>query len=435
MSKKKTEQVLMFPGATGWEVWKGTTEAGFGLIEVTEHAFALEVEKLPGNSVNFAIPVRQLTALPFHAQTEDLALLGDLATMHLERHGMRPSLEGGELADYFIYSAEGDQSILTPVVMNQPVEGELPRRSPDAFDVSPRCLPLRRNAVLVWQELGRWVMALGDGERLLYFQCLSGEILDDRAGSEISLALTQLRLQGVLTEAPNELVVWTSGGPTDPRSAEVEKLSKGAALNTTVEARPAPHWPTPPSRLLPADVRAERLALRNRRNTILGVAAAFLAYCGIFGYFAWEYSKSGQEADRLEAELKSLGPGTQSLLEHQEKWDELSPVVESDFYPYEVFHRIVSSAPRVRGNNKPLRLTRAVITNQYQNVEGEAQVVRSVKLMGNAESTENVATFNLALKQSPDLAAFRWTDPPARRGKSGRWDFEYNGQSRPDESL
>lgn len=417
----------MIPGAVGWELWSGSAATAYQPLLQTEAFYALEVEKLPAGILNFALPVRQLVALPFKAQTDDLSLLPDMASIHLEHHGVRPNLEGGELADYFVYSSEGKDTVLTPVVLTAPQEGELPRKSPNAFDVSARCLSMPRGKVAVWQELGRWVFGLGDGDRLLYFQCLPGDSLDERAGRDISLALTQLKLQGVLEAAPDELILWTSGGVTDPRPEEVKAFSSGAGLNLTSTAKPAPHWPTPPSRLLPADVRAERMAVKGRRNRNLMIAAMLVAYVGILAFFTMQYLRSGDEAQRLERKVAGLGPETQELLAHQEKWDELAPVTESDFYPYEVFHRVVKAAPTPSGNNKPVRLIKAVILNQYREVEGEEQVVRTITLRGNAADTKDVASFDIALKGNEDLSDFEWSTPPPQKGKGERWEFNYSG--------
>jgi hypothetical protein len=83
-----------------------------------------------------------------------LSLLGDLASMQLEKSGNRPALDGGQLTDHFVYATTPEETHLTAVVMNPPSEGKLPRKSPDQFDISPRCLPLPEGRVVVWSELG-----------------------------------------------------------------------------------------------------------------------------------------------------------------------------------------------------------------------------------------------------------------------------------------
>ena len=183
MSAKKGDLCLFLPGAEGWEIWNGTAAEGFQLQLSTEHFLALEVTEKISGPVQMALPVRQLSALPFKAQTEDLSILDDLAMMHLEKNGTRPALDGGQLSDHFVYGKSGEETLLTAVVLNPPQEGQLPRRSPLAFDLSPRCLPLPEGKVVVWRELGRWVFAIGRPGGVLYFQCFSGDRLDERGGN------------------------------------------------------------------------------------------------------------------------------------------------------------------------------------------------------------------------------------------------------------
>jgi len=430
MSAKKGDNVLMIPGPEGWEVWSGSNATGYAKVLETEFHYALEVDKVPNGTLNFAIPVRQLVALPMKAQTDDLSLLGDLATMHLERSGVRPMLDGGELADYFVYSSDGSDSVVTPVVLSPPVEGELPRKSPEAFDISARCLPMPRGKLAIWRELGRWVFGLGDGERLLYFQCLSGERLDDRAGRDIRLALTQLQLQGVLPELPSEIMLWTTGGMSDPRQEEVEALARGADLTLDASPKPAPHWPTPPSRLLPADVRAERMEVKGRRNRNILIAAAAIAYLGVIAFFYNNYTKANDKAFAMEKKVRALGPGTQDLILHQEKWDELQPVVEAQFHPYEVFYRVAKVAPR--GPDMPLRLTQVTILNQYREKDGTQEMYREIVLRGNAAEFKDVGAYNTSLTQSEELSEFKWITPPGKKAKSGRWDFTYTADANPE---
>jgi hypothetical protein len=231
MSAKKGDLNLLIPGADGWEIWTGSNASGYQLHSATGHLLALDVTGFPSGSVGMAIPVRQVSAVPFRAQTDDLALLGDLAAMQLEKNGTRPALDGGQLTDHFVFGTSPEETHLTAVVMNPPSEGQLPRRSPEAFDISPRCLPLAVGKVVVWRELGRWIFGIGKPGQALYFQCLSGEYLDDRAGNEVRLAMTQLQIQGLLKEPPDSVVVWTHDSATDARSEEIEAFARGIGIS------------------------------------------------------------------------------------------------------------------------------------------------------------------------------------------------------------
>ena len=159
----------MIPGADGWEIWTGSAMSGYQQHSSTDHMLALDVTGIPSGPVAMAVPVREVFAVPFRAQTDDLSLLGDLASMQLEKSGNRPALDGGQLTDHFVYATTSEETHLTAVVMNPPSEGKLPRKSPDQFDISPRCLPLPEGRVVVWSELGRWSLGLGNQGELFIF--------------------------------------------------------------------------------------------------------------------------------------------------------------------------------------------------------------------------------------------------------------------------
>lgn len=426
MSAKKGDLTLLLPGAEGWEIWNGAPAAGLTLKSGTEHRRALDVAGLPGGPISMALPVRQLVALPFRAQTTDLDLIDDLADMHLEKNGVRPALDGGTLSDHFVFEQGVDDTALTAVVLRAPSEGDLPRRSPQAFDLSPRCLTLPDGQVAIWKELGRWVFALGSGEKVLYFQCLPGERLDERAGKDIRLSLTQLQLQGLLPELLKELVVWTSGGVSDARSEEIESLARGFNGDVYTAPKPAPHWPTPPSKLLPEDVRAERVQKAAKRTRLLGVAALAMVYMGLVGFLYNEVKKAEEKAVEVEKKVDGVSGAQGSLMTLIGKWDELGPVTEDEYYPYEIFYQINQCLPNDKVAPPEVRITQITVWNQPKNSDdGLLTVNREIFISGESEDTNKIAEFALALENSEELSDFDWNIEPGTQ-KKGIWEFRYS---------
>ena len=428
MSAKKGDLTLLIPGASGWEIWKGSAAAGLSQHSESEHRRALNVSGFPSGPLQMALPVRQLLALPFRAQTNDLALIDDLAEMHLERNGVRPALDGGQLTDHFVYAVEGDETALTAVVLSTPKEGELPKRSPQAFDLSPRCLPLPQGKVAVWKELGRWVFAIGHGDKVLYFQCLPGERLDERAGKDVRLSLTQLQLQGLLGTMPQEAQIWATGGTNDARPEEVDAFSRGLALEAHPSPKPNPVWPTPPSKLLPEDIRAERVEKASKRNRMVGAAILFLAYLGLIAYLFTDLKKAEEDVANVEREVEEISGGTKELMKVQNKWDELAPVIDVNFYPYEVYNRVAAALPNKA--ERKVRLTLIDIINQPKLVEGQGMVmVRDIVVKGEAADTADIAEFSIALQRSDELSGFEWTIPPVQKTRTGSWGFTYTAKA------
>jgi len=424
MSAKKGDLCLYLPGADGWEIWKGTATEGFELQVSTEHLLALEVSEKISGPVQMALPVRQLSSLPFKAQTEDLSILEDLAMMHLEKNGSRPALDGGQLSDHFVYGKSGEETLLTAVVLNPPQEGQLPRRSPQAFDLSPRCLPLVEGKVVVWRELGRWVFAIGRPSGVLYFQCFSGDRLDERGGNDVRLALTQLQIQGVIAPFPDGVIVWSHGSASDARPEELESFSRGLGLPASSAPKPAPSWPAPPSRLLPADVRAERMEKKNKRNRTIMIAAAVLAYLGLVGFLYFNLKSAREDVEVAQRKASSLGPEAERLQVHLDKWDELGPVVDNEFYPYEVLFRIVQALPNTK-TERLIRLKSVEVINQFKDVDGGRQMIRKITVIGQAAETAPIGVYSNNLKNAENLGDFIWSMPPQKKTRNGEWDFTY----------
>ncbi len=434
MSNKKGDLTLFLPGTDGWEVWTGSNASGFQLKNASGEKIALNVSGLPSGGLHMALPVRQISALPFRAPTSDIALLGDLATMHLEQNGIRPALDGGQLTDHFVYGTEVDSTLLTAVLLSPLEEGQLPRRSPQAFDLSVRCLPLVEENVVIWRELGRWVFALGKPGQALYFQCLSSEHLDERAGNEIKLAITQLQIQGLLEEVPTGAVIWTNESASDARPEEIESISRGLGGQVQTVPRPAPTWPTPPSRLLPADVRAERVAKKNRRNRNILIAALVMAYLGLLAFLYLRLDEAKKEAQIAQNKYNDLGPGVAELQEHEAKWDELSPVVMDEYYPLELLLGVYRALPNENGV-RYVRLTTVECTNQYK-LNDEQLVLEPTIVIEGQTSEENegkIPDFIQNLKESNDLNTFKeWSFPAQKKdNRSGFMTFKYEGKAIP----
>ena len=87
---KSTDNVLLVPGESGWEIWTGTSAAEFTLQSATAVELASELTDLPAGDVLLLFPVKSITAVPMRVTSDDDALFTDLAALHAERLGLRP---------------------------------------------------------------------------------------------------------------------------------------------------------------------------------------------------------------------------------------------------------------------------------------------------------------------------------------------------------
>lgn len=420
--KKKGEKILLLPGANGWEAWKGMNGGGLNLALRTEEHRALDVAGIPAGDLAMAFPVRDVSALPFRAPTGDDALLNDMADMHLERLGMRPNIDSGVLSDFFKVGTRGEESLVLPVVLAPPPEGHLPRRAPQSFDISARCLPLPSDGVVIWRELGRWAFALAEEGQPLHFQALASINLGEDAGREIRLTLSQLQMQGLIESVPRHCFVWVADEEAAPTAEELGALGIGFGGTATVAAKPAPVLPAKMSQLLPADVRAERMAKRQKQQAIMMVAAVILAYVGAIAYLTITLSNANKKADQAQAKFEVIQPEVFVIQDHKLKWMELRPIVEQEYNPVEILWQCAKARP-----DAGLRLTRCDIHNQLNvTSDGKTRLIRTIRLQGMADDLGQVNTFDENVNKSTALRNYRWTTPPPQQTKDGRWSFAYD---------
>jgi hypothetical protein len=402
---KQSENVLLIPGESGWEIWTGTPATGFTLQAAGETSRAGDVTGLPAGDLTLLFPVKSFTAVPLRVTSHDEALFGDLAAMHAERLGLRPDPMAGQLTDTFEVLRDDEGTTLLSVVLRTPSEGEMPVRGPKEFDLSARAIPYQGDSLVVWKEFDRWVFALSKAGKLAYCQAtpIGAPEPDESLVREIRLALVQLSLQGVAVQ-PSRVMLYVSGTPS-PSAL----MSLGIPVE--IHPRPAPVLPDPRSKLLPADVRAARHAARRKQRVVLGVAAVALVYLGGAGWFGFTVWKDAREAKRLRDLAKKVAPEGEAYAAHIAKWDELGPVVDSGKSPVEMFYRAARAAPK----NQGIRLKTAEVSSDGV-----------IKLIGSADQPGPALAYSLALTKSDLLAGYTWEAPPPNQTNKGA-EFIYTG--------
>jgi len=409
VSKKTTEQYLLMPGESGWELWANNGDGEKGQVRQFETGLskAGEIPSLPNGDLTMLFPVRSVTATPLQVSSDDEALFEDLAAMHVERLGLRTDPMAGQLTDFFVISKSAETTSLLPVMLRVPAEGDLPARGPRAFDLSARAMPVTGDVVALWKEFGRWVFAIYQNGVLAYCQATA----DDSASPgvllsrEIGFALIQLSMQG-LNLQPARLLVFSPDQELD-----VSGLREPLRLPIELRAKPAPVLPAQLSKLLPADVRAARREATRRRNMTIGVAAVATAYLGLIGWLGYGMWKDSAETKRLLAAAKAAAPEGETYALYVAKWDELSHAIELQHNPVDILNRIASCIPP----NSGLRLRSADIS------------ALSVKLIGEAPQLQAVNTFSLKLGNHNELATFEWQTPEPNQSTRG-WEFVFSGE-------
>jgi hypothetical protein len=399
---KSTDNVLLVPGESGWEIWTGQGEAGFTLLSATGIGRAGDLTGIPAGDLSMLFPVKSLTAVPMRVTSDDDALFPDLAALHAERLGLRPDPMAGQLTDVFVIAREAENTALLAVFLRSPGDGDLPPRGPKSFDIAARAFPVAGDILALWREFGRWVFAVFYQGKLVYCQAtaVDAERPDESLAREIRLSLIQLAMQGLEVE-PSHVVVWTSDPTTDP-------AAMASAFRAPVEIlpRPTPVLPSPLSKLLPADVRAARRAALHRRNIILGVAAVALIYLGLIGWLGYGLWQGMAETRDLLNQAREAAPDGEAFALHTAKWEELAPAIDLTNSPVDILQRIATCIPP----NSGLRLQFAEVSASEITLKGEAPQLQAVN------------TFSLKLTKNTDLSNFTWQTPEPNQSTRG-WEF------------
>lgn len=404
---KTTDNVLLVPGESGWEIWTGQTASEFTLHSATDVVRAGDLTGIPNGDLLLLFPVKAITAVPMRVTSDDDALFPDLAALHAERLGLRPDPMAGQLTDVFVVAREAENTALVSILLRAPGDGDMPPRGPKGFDISARAYPLAGDALAVWKEFGRWVFSVSHQGNLVYCQATSvaSGSPDADLAREIRLALIQLSMQG-LEISPSRILLWSNTDGVDPTA-----LASSFRAPVEVLPRPVPVLPEPLSKLLPADVRAARREANRRKNIIMGVAAVALLYLGIIGWFAYGLWRDSSETKKLLAQAKQVAPEGEAYALHVAKWDELADALDLANAPVDILKRIADCIPP----NSGLRLKTADISGS------------EVKLIGEAPQLQAVNTFSLNLAKNTDLKKFEWQTPEPNQSTRG-WDFQYTGQ-------
>lgn len=422
-TNKKTDSILLLPGAGGWEIWKGSSE--LSLVKASGEREALAVDGIPNGDLVMAFAIKDVSAAPFVAATGEAGMFEDLSSLHLERSGLKVDEEMGQLSDCFELNRSEEEAQLLPVVLTPPEEGGLPARSPKGFDVSARCLPLPADTLVLWREFGRWVFAVSnEAGKIIYFQALPGVSLNREITRELSFSVAQLTMQGLLDDGVKECIIWCGSEEIEPPEESRNLLAERLKKTVRVEAKPAPVLPAELSRLLPDDVRAERVAKRKKQQGLIAIAALIALYLGGIGFLAYQYFQEKEKLEIAQAKLANSSPEALAVRDFLAKWDELKPLVENEYWPVELFYNAYQQAPK-----QGLRVTRAEMRNELQALDGASQVLkRNIIIQGNTDEPEQALQLDENLKKSDYFTGFEWNNPNPAQARNERWSFIYTGE-------
>jgi len=426
MSKKKNDQNLLIPGANGWNIWS-CTASDISLLQETSETQALDIKKFPQNkSLVMAFPVKELTALELWVPQQEKGSVPDLVELQVENKGLSRSQDFGTLHQHtqVADSPSGERILYSIDVLRAPEEGSLPSKSPNRFNVSPRCFTFQNNAVTLWQEFGKWVFAVSDADGdIVHYQGVTSHKLCKEVSEEIRFVLGNLQIQQIIPTLPKNYIIWMDESGLYPEGYESFESVYGSALK--LQEKPIPTLP-PEGTLLPADTRAERVeAKRKKQQNIISSLLALIAI-GLIGYTGYKLWNLEKQVTAAKAEAQELETQVAPVLEHSNKWSELGPLVDLENTPVSLLLKCTQAIPQ----RKDLRLKRAEFKNQLPS-EG-FETVLAISITGDSGDFAVAKSFDGNLKDDKNrfgLSNIAWSNTEPSQ-KNTRWGFTYQGKKK-----
>jgi hypothetical protein len=256
--------------------------------------------------------------------------------------------------------------------------------------------------VELWQELGQWVVSFSGPEgQLIHSQSLTARVLDLDAAREVLAIMTGCQLRTPLQ--PTLLVI----------EGEYEE-DFASLLELPVQTRmPGMALPATPAKglFIPLTIRLlqeeQARARRKRKMIFTGAMMGVLGCAGWGGWLGWRQQQLQTEQTRLAALEKNLLPVRTAM----KQWALITPAVEPDGYPVEVFHQCLGllKAGEIRLKSFELKETRLLIT-------------------GEGKSVNAVLRLREDLKTTDVLQEFEWDFPQPRIMPDGRAEFRAEGR-------
>lgn len=323
--------LLYLPGEDQRELWRRESNGRWTRVEGHSDS----------SSAVQAIEMVAFDSSPFFAMNvgDGQASLEGAVALRWESLGVEVE-PPGKIWTYWEVAKEHERVVLGSLALHwQDLPSEMLHRSATAFEPSISLYPLPADHLIIYKELGRYVVAFMSGKRLLHGAVLTSRHLNSHAITEIQQLFEALR-SSLLLAGLKGVQVWTEISATFASS-----LQQALGIQVHAAAKPAPELPLESSDLLPptvAQARVEHQKLRRQwRLAALALSLVLLA----FGAWVGALLLREQKLSRQLATIEARRPEVESARNAQLRWMALEEAVSPDHYPIEVFHQLVSLLP------------------------------------------------------------------------------------------
>ena len=403
-SLAKGQRSILLPGPTEaepWEVWVlGGKRGEPQIVQICQSPLENKLRQVS----TLVLPVAQVFCLPLWLNETDTRQFAGMIPLQLESRGLQPRNEPA-VFDWSVVAQEEKRTLVLVGVLPASLPAELHAEAYHSFDLSARYFPLASNALTLWREHDRLVVAMTRGANLVYYQALPEGEVTTRVIQDLNCARATLEMQEILS--PLRLVVaWT---PLKPE----ELIALKGAFNVQVleEEGPPPVTPEQPWKLTPNAIGEARRTRESRRWIGRLALGLILAYLAVIAWFAWQYVEVTLKVNELRQWQDAHSNDIDLVTSGRSAWKQLAPVVDYKYFPLEILRRVQAAIPADQ-----LHLTLFECDDQGKlQIRGEAKNVAGAftffeKLQGDPYFTRYNLQMGNPHPLPNDLASFQITE-------------------------
>ncbi|MBI4024403.1 MAG: hypothetical protein HY360_05440 [Verrucomicrobia bacterium] len=400
-SRVRKEKFLLCPGDGQWEVW------GMGPDSISKLVRTCPTPadaKIPAHAI-LALPLRHVFALPLWLVAGDDATLADMIYLQLEKRALLARSRSETVMHHQVVGVEDAKKLALVAVLPVGLPESLCLDRITHYDLSARVFPLPKNQFTLWIEGDRLVLAVTRDDHLCYFQALGNREITPLVSQELRCIQMRLETEKILASGRG-VTLWGEF------SSEAQALV-GHALGLAVQCqpRPSPCMPSAPWNLIPHSVAQAQVAHQQRakRRNILALAAA--VYALLIGGLIFQVAKLSFQTAAIKTALAKDASTVAVIRETARRWSALEAAINPEDYPLEQLLRCSRSLPPdgVRFTLFERKGTKLLI-------------------MGEAKSAASAFKFAEDLKQSKDLAGYKWQMPQPRLLPNDSSQFQIEGE-------
>jgi hypothetical protein len=395
---------MIVPGASGWERWQAPEGQAGKLVDAAEADVDVAFSKGQLKRA-LVLPVSHVWVMPAWLKG-DAALVKDMALLHLERLGIRVD-EPERALQLVEVSVKDEARLMTMLALkDEPSPLKVSSALPDEIMVSAAKLPMEASSITVWRELGRLVIGITSGDKLVYASPLTATRLDERAIGELNNVCLQLGFQRVLGRV-EQLVVWLPEGEGD-----LDLIERTTGLPVSRQAVPA--WVMPETwgnALEPLDLHLAKQIQEKRIRQRVGLLSAGLVVAAAAAVIMVMITLALREQTMLREKVAEMSPRAARVLDQQKAWQEAAPAVDPSQGPLQFLLAVQEPASSGDVTLMELEFT-----------------PKRVMLRGHTANASTALQFTQEIHQSEMLLAYDWGEAsPPELGADESATFELKG--------